>query len=197
MRPGDRTVIGLAGNIGCGKSTAANYFRSFGSRLIEADRIGWRVLNETRDRLQKRYGLGIFKGGRINRKELRAAVFTDRKNVRFLNHLTHPRLVELIRERIHKISAGMVVVDAALLFEWPELMADVDHPILITAPRKIKEYRARRKGIDRQTFQRILRFQKSEKALSRQAEYVIRNDRSRQDLYRQCYKIYKEIKNDC
>lgn len=190
-------MIGLAGNIGCGKSTAANYFRSFGSRLIEADRIGWRVLNETRDRLQKRYGLGIFKGGRINRKELRAAVFTDRKNVRYLNHLTHPRLVELIRERISKISAGMVVVDAALLFEWPELMADVDHPILITAPRKIKEYRARRKGIDRQTFQRILRFQKSEKALSRQAEYVIRNDRSRQDLYRQCYKIYKEIKNDC
>jgi len=197
MRPGDRTVIGLAGNIGCGKSTAANYFRSFGSRLIEADRIGWRVLNETRDRLQKRYGLGIFKGGRINRKVLRAAVFTDRKNVRYLNCLTHPRMVELIREQIRKITAGMIVVDAALLFEWPELMADVDHPILITAPRKIKEHRARRKGIDRQTFQRILRFQKSEKALSRQAEYIIRNDRSRQDLYRQCYKIYKEIKNDC
>ena len=197
MLPGDRTVIGLAGNIGCGKSTAAAYFRKFGSRLIEADLIGWRVLNETRDRLQKLYGPGILKGGRINRMKLRAAVFTDRKKVRQLNRLTHPRLVELIRDRIRRIKTGMVVIDAALLFDWPDLMADVDHPILVTAPRKIKEHRALRKGIDRQTFRRILRFQKSEKVLSRQAEYVIRNDRSRPDLYRQCCKIYKEIKNDC
>jgi dephospho-CoA kinase len=197
MRPGDRTVIGLAGNIGCGKSTAAAYFQKLGSRLIEADRIGWRVLNETRDRLQKLYGPGIIKGGRINRMELRTEVFTDRNKVRHLNRLTHPRLVELIRNRIRRIKTGMVVIDAALLFDWPDLMADVDHPILVTAPRKIKEQRALQKGIDRQTFQRILRFQKSEKVLSRQAEYVIRNDRSRQDLYRQCYNIYKEIKNDC
>jgi dephospho-CoA kinase len=197
MRPGDRTVIGLGGNIGCGKSTAAGYFHGFGSRLIEADRIGWRVLQETRDRLQRHYGPGILKGGRIDRKELRAVVFSNRKNVRFLDRLTHPRLVELIRNRIRNIQSGMVVIDAALLFEWPDLMADVDHPILVTAPRKIKEQRALRKGIDRQTFQRILRIQQSEKALSRKAEYIIRNDRSRQDLYRQCYKIYKEIKNDC
>jgi len=197
MRRGDRTVIGLAGNIGCGKSTAAGYFRSFGSRLIEADRIGWRILREIRDQLQKHYGPGILKGNRINRKELRAAVFMDRKNIRFLNRLTHPRLVKTIRDRIRKIGSGTVVIDAALLFDWPNLMADVDHPILVTAPRKIKEQRALRKGFDRQSFQRILRFQKSEKALARQAEYVIRNDRTRQDLYRQCYRIYKEIKNDC
>jgi dephospho-CoA kinase len=197
MRRGERTVIGLAGNIGCGKSTAADYFQRFGSRHIEADRIGWQVLNRFQNRLQKRFGAEILKGGRIDRKKLRAAVFTDRANVRFLNRLTHPSLIKVIRERIRKIGSGVIVIDAALLFEWPGLMAKVDHPILVTSPRKAKEQRALRKGIDRQTFLRILRFQKSEKVLSRQAEFVIRNDRSRQELYRQCYRIYKEIKNDC
>jgi dephospho-CoA kinase len=197
MRRGDRTVIGLAGNIGCGKSTAAGYFQRFGSRHIEADRIGRQVLNRFRARLRKRFGTDILKGGRIDRKRLRAAVFTDQANVRYLNRLTHPNLIRTIRERIRKIESGVIVIDAALLFDWPQLMAEIDHPILVTSPRKIKEQRALRKGIDRQTFQRILRFQKSEKTLSRHAEYVIRNDSSRQDLYRQCYRIYKEIKNDC
>jgi dephospho-CoA kinase len=197
MRRGERTVIGLAGNIGSGKSTAADYFKRFGSRRIEADRIGRRILQQCRVRLRKRFGAEILKGGRIDRKKLRAAVFTDQAHVRFLNRLTHPRLIKAIRSRIKKIGSGVIVIDAALLFEWPELMADIDHPILVTASRNNKERRALRKGIDRQTFQRILRHQKSEKALSRQAEYVIRNDRSRQDLYRQCYRIWKEIKNDC
>jgi dephospho-CoA kinase len=197
MHRGERVVIGLAGNIGSGKSTAAAYFRRFGSRCIEADQIGRRILPRIKDQLMNHFGAGIVTGGRIDRKKLRAAVFTDRRNVRIMNRLTHPRLIRTIRNRIHNIRSGVVVVDAALLFNWPDLLPEIDYPILIAAPKSLKEQWAVRKGIDRSSFRRIMRFQKTEKEMARQAKYIIKNNRSLKNLYRQCYAIYKEIKNDC
>ncbi len=197
MRREGRVVIGLTGNIGSGKTTAADYFVRRGARLINADKIGRRLLPAIAREAIKRLGSQVASGTRLDPVKLRTAVFSDPKKLRILNRLSHPRLVREIRDRLRRIRSGIVVIDAALLFEWPGLMPEIDVPILVTAPQFLKEQRAARKGIDRKTFRRILRNQRSEKTMARQATYVIRNDGSPERLYRQCRAVYKEIKNDC
>lgn len=190
-------VIGLTGNIGSGKSTAADWFARRGSRIIDADAIGRRLLPALARSVIDRLGPEVASGRRLDRAKLRAAVFSDHRKLRVLNRLTHPRLVRAIRDRLRRIRSGIVVVDAALLFDWPGLVPEIDVPVLVTAPRDLKEQRAARKGIDRRTFRRILRTQRTEGTMARQAAFVIRNNGSKQRLYRQCRAIYKEVKNDC
>jgi len=197
MQREERVVIGLAGNIGSGKSTAADYFVRRGSHRINADAIGRRLLPTITKAVINRLGSGVASRHRLDRDKLRTVIFSDPRKLRIFNRLSHPRLVREIRDRLRQIRSGIVVVDAALLFDWPVLMPEIDVPILVTAPRSLKERRAARKGIDRRTFRRILQSQRSENVMARQAAYVIRNNGSTDHLYRQCRTIYKEIKNDC
>lgn len=189
-------VIGLAGNIGSGKSTAAELFSHWGCRRINADAIGRRVLSEIEHDLIKHWGDRITARNRLNRGKLRTLVFSDPRQLKVLNHLSHPRLIREIRRRLRRIKSGCVVVDAALLFAWPGLLSEIDYPVLISAPRKIKEQRCRRKGIDSQTFRRIIRHQPSESMMARRASFTIRNAGTLKNLRRQCAAVYKEINND-
>ncbi len=190
-------VIGLAGNIGSGKSTAARFFSRWGCRRINADAIGRRILPEIERDLIKRWGDRITARNRLDRGKLRDLVFSDPRQLPVLNRLSHPRLIREIRRRLHRIKSGCVVVDAALLFTWPGLLSEIDYPILISAPRKIKEQRCCRRGIDARTFRQIIRQQPSESMMARQASFTIRNTGTLKNLRRQCAAVYKEIKNDC
>ncbi|MEO0161713.1 MAG: dephospho-CoA kinase, partial [candidate division WOR-3 bacterium] len=126
-----RVVIGVGGNIGAGKTTVARMFKAYGMKYISADRIGWQVLEEIAGDLRKYFGEGIFLGKKINRKCLRDLVFSNPRYLKILNRLSHPRLLARIDEKLEGIKRGMVVIDAALLFDWPKLLKKIDYPILV------------------------------------------------------------------
>lgn len=193
----NKVVIGVAGNIGSGKTTVAKIFQSLGMRYISADRIGKNVLPEIADQLKSHFGKDIFSRGKIDRKKLRSIVFSNQKSLKILNNLSHPRLIEKIKKKIDSIDYGMVVIDAALLFDWPELLKKVDYPILVKAATDIKKKRAQKRGIPKKTFYSILENQKKESEMAKAAKYVIENNGTLRQLKRQCLKIVKELKNDC
>ena len=190
-------VIGVGGNIGTGKTTVCKVFEYLGAHYISADEVGWEVLPEIADALKTKFGKSIMNGGTIDKKKLRDIVFSKRENLRFLNKLSHPILVKKILKRIGDIKLGIIVIDAALLFDLPAIYKQVDYPILITADDKLKQERAMARGIDKVLFRRILGLQSSEAEMSQQAKFIIRNDGSMDVLKEQCQSIYEEIKNDC
>ena len=96
-----------------------------------------------------------------------------------------------------KIESGVVILDAALLFDFRLVYKYVDYPILITADDVLKKKRALAKSIDSVLFKKILRFQKNETEMLRQAKYVIKNNGTIDALKEQCQTIYEEIKNGC
>ena len=68
--------------------------------------------------------------GEIDRRKLGAIVFSDPKQMAKLNGIMHPRIADMVGDRIEKLRAqGMevVVVEAALLFEanWDYLVDEV------------------------------------------------------------------------
>src|SRR3990170_2421534 len=70
----------------------------------------------------KEFGGGILKeDGSVDRKALGRIVFSERGKLAILNRITHPRIMEIIRERIMELKGrgggNLIVVDAALLIE--------------------------------------------------------------------------------
>ena len=197
MHPVSKCVVGIGGNIGTGKTTVAQIFMEFGAHCISADEIGWEVLPEIAPVLRERFGEGIMSGGRIDKGKLRELVFSDSSNLEFLNRVSHPVLIKRIIDAISNIERGVVVIDAALLFDWPEVYSMVDYTIVVKARQDIMLARAKAKGISEGLFVRILSMQKDAEKMAAKACFVVENNGTIAELKERCLDIYQQIKNDC
>lgn len=193
-----RIILGVGGNIGAGKTTVAKIFEGLGAHYLSADEIGWDVLPEIADKLKEKFGDVIFgPDGCIDRKRLRELVFAQKKRLQILNSLSHPILLKRIIERLNRIKKGIVVIDAALLYDWPEIYRMVDFPILVVSKKELKRKRAYGRDISGELFNRVLRAQKSESEMAKLAKCIIKNNSTISMLKRECRRIYRELKNDC
>ena len=120
-------------------------------------------------------------------------MFTNRKNLKFLNQLSHPILTRNIINSINRFKNGILVIDAALLFDWPKVLRKLDYAILVSSPRILSEKRAGTKGIDKRTFWYIIKIQKKEKVMARHAHYIIKNDGGLKKLKKRCCEVFQEI----
>lgn len=195
MSHGRKVIIGVGGTIGSGKTTVCRIFQEYGAGYISADEIGWEVLDDISHELRAEFGDKIMKDEKIDRRELRKHVFARRENLDFLNDLSHPILIEKIKRYVKEEPGPMVVLDAALLFTWPEILAMMDYSILVRADLQIKEKRTLKRGIGKDSFLAILNSQMDEDEMAKQAQFIINNDGTIESLKIQCREIYKEIKD--
>lgn len=114
-------VIGLTGNIACGKSTVVAALVGMGAAAIDADTVYHELIepgSELWRTLIARYGESIVgKDRRIDRRQLGSIVFTDARALAELDRLTHPAVVAEIQRRLAGMRGGVVVVDAVKLIE--------------------------------------------------------------------------------
>lgn len=146
-----KSVIGIVGGVGAGKSTAAGLFAELGCTLVDADAIGHALLAErdVKEQLRKRWGGSIFApDGSVDRKALGAIVFDDSDELAALNRIMHPRIRARMTEQIaaaaNEPAAKAVVVDAAVLLEagWDDLCT---HLVFVGAPDEVRSRRALQK----------------------------------------------------
>lgn len=117
-------LIGVTGNIACGKSTVLTRLAEHGAETIDADRVVhalmepgeavWAAVRET-------FGPGVIAAdGRIDRRALGAIVFAERAELARLEGLTHPavraRIVAQVAEAARR-GVAVVVIDAIKLYE--------------------------------------------------------------------------------
>jgi dephospho-CoA kinase len=111
-------VIGLTGNMGCGKSTVAGMLRELGVAAIDADRIAREVRQndgEARAAITRRFGT-------IDSRELARIVFADPAALRDLEAIVHPRVRDAVRARLAELAtagAPAASVEAIKLLESP------------------------------------------------------------------------------
>jgi dephospho-CoA kinase len=144
-------VIGLAGGSGTGKSAIAGHLAKKGAAHIDADRIAHDLLVNDAGvaaAIDKRFGKGVFTGGRIDRKKLGAVVFGDRRALADLSAIVHPAVLEVCRRKIREYEAAgmtLAVVDAALLLDV-DAPFEIDLVIALRADRTAREKRLLEKG---------------------------------------------------
>jgi dephospho-CoA kinase len=114
-------VIGVTGNIACGKSSASRLLGEFGATVIDADRVYHELIQRgmpLQYALKDRFGENVVAAdGQIDRKALGAIVFSDPAALADLDQLTHPAVVAETISRIENTSTQVVVVDAVKLYE--------------------------------------------------------------------------------
>lgn len=181
VKPDGAPVIGLTGGAGAGKSRVAELFRRRGARIIDADRLGHRLLRRTSpcyEKIVKTFGRGILgKNGVVDRRRLGGLVFSDPKKRARLDRIVHPLLVRDIKRRISMLRrrrGGPVVVDAALLADWG-LHRRVDRVVVVAAPAGLRLRRLEAKGVPRERAKGIMAAQMPAGKLKRLADVVIDN----------------------
>lgn len=170
-------IIGLTGNIGAGKTTVAKIFRKMGARVIEADKIGKLLLQreEIKKKVVQEFGEGIIKEGEIDPRKLREKVFKNKNNLKKLEEILHPLMVEEMRKEIKKNPGVFTVLEAAILLEkgWESL---VDKVVVVKCPREVRFSRMKGK-FTLQELEKIEKSQISEEKKIKRADYIIDNSK--------------------
>jgi len=115
-------VIGLTGNLGCGKSTVAGMLRDLGAAHIDADAITREIRQndgDARAAIQRRFGT-------LDSRALGRTVFNDPAALRELEAILHPRVRDAVRARLAELAeagAPTAVVEVIKLLESPLLDA--------------------------------------------------------------------------
>lgn len=195
-------TIGLTGNMGSGKSTAAAYLAQLGAAVIDADAVahqllakGGRAYQPLLDAFGERFAPG---GGEIDRRALARHIFSDPSGALALqlNELTHPLIRDEIRRRLAALAEqgyGVAVVEAAMMFEGR--MAELlDRIWVIVSPVELQLERIRqRDSLPEEDILARLNRQLPPEELMRLADTVIINDGPLADLQRRLAEQYQQL----
>ena len=165
-------VIGLTGNIGCGKSTVAGMLRDLGVATIDADAVAREIRHndaDARAAIQRRFGT-------YDAAELGKVVFADAAALRDLEAILHPRVRGEIRARLAELSVGgveVVAVEVIKLLESP--LADACDEIWVVRCDEADALArlAASRGMDEATARRRLANQSSQEDKVAAADIVI------------------------
>lgn len=195
-------VIGLTGNIGCGKSSLSNILKNNSLDIIDADIISRDIMND-KDLLNKifeTFGNDIkSEDGTLNRKELGKIVFNDDEKLIMLNNITHPAIKNEIKKRIKEIednNRNIVVVDAALLIEG-NFLDLVDKLVVISCDLDIQLNRIiKRDNITKEEAISRIKSQMDQNEKIKYGDYIIDNSKDLDELNYKANKLITYIKEN-
>jgi dephospho-CoA kinase len=117
----NKFLLGLTGNIACGKSTVLRQLRELGPFVIDADEMIHAILRKDGPAygpVLSEFGPGILReDGEIDRRALGALVFSDPEKLKRLEEIEHPIVRRVIDEEISNAPKPVVVLDAIKLVE--------------------------------------------------------------------------------
>lgn len=114
-------VIGITGLIGSGKSTVTSLFKEYDMDVLDADKISRSALDYGTDAYKKTikaFGERILNEDlSINRAILREITSQDKEQMKLLESIIHPYVLDKTLEGIKSSKAKYVLLDVPLLFE--------------------------------------------------------------------------------
>lgn len=193
-------VVGLTGNIGCGKSSLSDIFRAEGIKIIDADIIARQIYEDEKllSKVYETFGNDIKnEDGSLNRKALGRIVFSDDEKLIQLNKLTHPVIRQKVSDEIEKYKSQneeIVILDAALLVE-SDYLNFIDKLLVVTCKENIQIERiiARDNCSIEEALGRI-KSQMSQENKVKYADYVIDNSATLSELRKKAFIFMNYIK---
>lgn len=185
-------TIGVTGGIASGKSAVAQAFAAHGIPWVDADDVAREVVEPGEPALAEiaeHFGTGVLDDkGRLDRRALRAIVFADERERRWLEAATHPRIRQRLLERLERMrrsGAPYHLLVSPLLFESGQHEL-ADRCLVIDAPERLQISRtASRDGVDEAQIRAIIAAQMPRAKRLAMADDVIDNQGDREALARQ------------
>ena len=193
-------VIGLTGNIGCGKSSLSDIFISEGINIVDADIIARQIYDDEKmlNKVYEIFGTDIKNSdGSLNRKALGRIVFNDDEKLIQLNKLTHPVIRQKVSDQIDEYknqNKEIVILDAALLVE-SDYLNFIDKLLVVTCKENIQIERIKnRDNCSTEDALSRIRSQMSQKEKVKYADYIIDNSGTIEELRDKAFIVMDYIK---
>jgi dephospho-CoA kinase len=174
-------ILGITGGIGSGKSAVAQQFIDLGVHLVDADHAARWVVEPGQPALAKiaeHFGAEVLQSdGQLDRAALRARVFADATERRWLEALLHPLIRQRIIDYLARAESPYAVLVSPLLVESGQHKL-TQRILVIDAPEQLRVQRTMdRDQTTAEQVQAILKAQASREERLRYADDVLVNDR--------------------
>jgi dephospho-CoA kinase len=192
-------ILGITGGIASGKTTATNTLEALGVEIIDADVIARNIVSQGSPSLKKivdHFGASILlESGELNRTRLRDIIFSHAEEKGWLENLLHPIVRENILQQLSDIKSPYGVLSSPLLFEKNQHTL-VDHTLVIDAPNNTQKARAAlRDNANQQQIEDIINTQLSREDRNKQADDIILNTGSAEDLQQAITHYHHQLLN--
>ncbi|MDL2237276.1 dephospho-CoA kinase [Christensenellaceae bacterium OttesenSCG-928-K19] len=182
-------IIGLMGNSGSGKSTVADYLKAKSAYIIDADEVSHRICEVGQPGLaavKERFDPYFFnEDGSLNRRRMGRFVFANKAELRKLEDVLHPIILQEVKRELKEHKESIVVIDCALLIKTNlYLLADEVWLVKAETDTKIERICGRDHIPYDQALNR-LRNQMPDSEMLRYADVVLMNDGSKEMLLEQ------------
>lgn len=178
-------VVVITGGIGAGKSTAAEFLRTRGAVVIDADRIAEQLMSKGSPllaRVAAEFGPDVLLAdGSLDRASLARSAFASKQRTADLNAIVHPAVAREIGPAIADLRLlpdppTVVVLEVPLLAEAPVFAELADVVLAIVAPQETRIGRAIAKGLTEADARRRLGVQATDAERAALADVVLVND---------------------
>jgi dephospho-CoA kinase len=191
-----RLRIGLTGGIASGKSTVTQRFAELGVPVIDADVASRRVVETGKPGLAqvvRRFGPGVLDaGGNLDRRALRAVIFSDPAARHALDAILHP-LIRADMEHQAAAAKGPYLVMAIPLLVEGGRARDLDRVLVVDVDEAVQLERVRaRDGSSAEQASAILASQASREARLAAADDVLLNAGSVADLRQAVDRLHEQ-----
>ena len=190
-------VVGITGGIGSGKSAVSELFEQNGVSVVDADLVARLVVEPGKPALAAiadHFGNEILqKDGSLDRATLRSRVFSDEKERRWLEQLTHPLIGQEILDQIESSRSPYTILSSPLLLDTTQKTL-VDCVVVVDAPEDLQlERTIARDNNDEAQVRRIMAAQITRAERLELADIVIDNSGTLSDLVTQVDELHKEF----
>jgi len=190
-------AVGLTGGIGCGKSSAAQLFAELGAGVIDTDVIahqltqtGSPALKTIRDEFGPDY---LLPDGSLDRARMRRLIFSDDAAKARLEAILHPLVKQRVLGEMETSDAPYLLIVVPLLLETGNYGDVVCRVLAVDCDERQQLQRTMaRSALSAAEVSAIMSKQLSRQARLKEADDVIHNTGSPEDLRRQVESLHRQ-----
>ena len=192
-------IIGITGGIGSGKTAVTELLQQANIAVIDADIIVKQLLTKTfvAELISQKLGSQFVVAGKVAKSLLRDEIFNNKVSKHTLENILHPLVFESVETEISQLATAkhnLCFISAALLLEKQRLLklcnkiAVVDCSVQQQIQRTIQ-----RDKVSKTQVQQIIDSQISRADRLQQADFVIDNSASKQNLITNSKQFIKQL----
>jgi dephospho-CoA kinase len=188
-------AIALSGGIATGKSTVASLLGLNGLRIIDADTIAHRILDENSGWVVEHFGEEFVKGSKVNRPELGKKIFSHPEAKKELESFLHPKICLAIEQESEKQDSLKYpyLIDIPLFFETASY--PIEKCVVVYTPKSLQLERfMNRNGFSEEESLRRIESQMDIEEKKARATWVIDNSSNLKHLQSECEHFVETLK---